>query len=208
MKKMEETKISKSELKLKAILKAAKDCFARYGYEKTTLDDIGKIARLNKASLYYYFKNKEDIFIQVVLSEAKDFIEKLQNSALQAESIEEKIVIYLIARMRYYRDVLNLHQLSVTIVQEIQPKFDEVYQGVKNEEIAYLESILKQGIKQKVFELHNSLQIAEVLITIADALKHEATFRSNTFDMASVDYSEAEKKIEMITKLILKGLNS
>jgi AcrR family transcriptional regulator len=208
MKKMEETKISKSELKLKAILKAAKDCFARYGYEKTTLDDIGKIARLNKASLYYYFKNKEDIFIQVVLSEAKDFIEKLQNSALQAESIEEKIVTYLIARMRYYRDVLNLHQLSVTIVQEIQPKFDEVYQGVKNEEIAYLESILKQGIKQKVFELHNSLQIAEVLITIADALKHEATFRSNTFDMASVDYSEAEKKIEMITKLILKGLNS
>ncbi|KOY85827.1 hypothetical protein AD998_06395 [bacterium 336/3] len=205
---MEETKISKSELKLKAILKAAKDCFARYGYEKTTLDDIGKIARLNKASLYYYFKNKEDIFIQVVLSEAKDFIEKLQNSALQAESIEEKIVTYLIARMRYYRDVLNLHQLSVTIVQEIQPKFDEVYQSVKNEEIAYLESILKQGIKQKVFELHNSLQIAEVLITIADALKHEATFRSNTFDMASVDYSKAEKKIEMITKLILKGLNS
>ncbi len=110
--------------------------------------------------------------------------------------------------MRYYRDVLNLHQLSVTIVQEIQPKFDEVYQSVKNEEIEYLESILKQGIKQKVFELHNSLQIAEVLITIADALKHEATFRSNTFDIASVDYSEAEKKIEMITKLILKGLNS
>jgi AcrR family transcriptional regulator len=205
---MEEQKISKSQQKLQTILKAAKDCFARYGYEKTTLDDIGKIARLNKASLYYYFKNKEDIFIQVVLSEAKECIEKLQKSALEAENIEQKIAKYLIDRMRYYRDVLNLHQLSVILVQEIQPKFDEVYQSVKNEEITYLESILKDGVKEKIFQNHHSRQIAEVLITIADALKHEATFRSNTLDVSSIDYSEAETKIEMITKLILKGLNT
>ena len=53
--------------KKQEILKAASECFARFGYEKTTLDDIGKMVGLNKASLYYYYKNKEDIFAEVVL---------------------------------------------------------------------------------------------------------------------------------------------
>jgi len=204
---MEVTKNTKSQQKLETILKAAKDCFARYGYEKTTLDDIGKIAKLNKASLYYYFKNKEDIFIQVVLEEAKHFIEKLQDSASKVETAEQKIITYLIARMRYYRDVLNLHQLSLAVVQEIQPKFDAVYQSIKNEEIVFLEGILKTGMEAKLFEKHNALEVSQALIIVADALKHETTFRSNTFDITAIDYSEAEGKIEMITKLILKGLS-
>jgi hypothetical protein len=34
---------------------------ARFGYEKAALDDTGEIVGLNKASLYYYNKSKEDI---------------------------------------------------------------------------------------------------------------------------------------------------
>ena len=205
---MKEEKISKNQEKLQKVLQAAKECFSRYGYEKTTLEDIGKIARLNKSSLYYYFKNKEEIFIQVVLQEATEFIEKLQKAASATQGIEEQISAYLIHRMRYYREVLNLHQLSVALVQEIQPKFDELYQRVKNQEISFLESILERGITQNIFKKHTSKQIAEVLIIVADALKHETTFRADTLDIASIDYSEAENKIEMITKLILKGLTN
>ncbi|MFX0062900.1 MAG: TetR/AcrR family transcriptional regulator [Candidatus Hermodarchaeota archaeon] len=34
---------------------AASDCFAKYGYRKTTLEDISKIVGVRKASLYYYW---------------------------------------------------------------------------------------------------------------------------------------------------------
>jgi AcrR family transcriptional regulator len=63
--------------KKKEILKAASDCFARYGYEKTTLDDIGKMVGLNKASLYYYYKNKEAIFSEVVFEETEALFQAL-----------------------------------------------------------------------------------------------------------------------------------
>jgi ribosome-binding protein aMBF1 (putative translation factor) len=36
--------------KEKKILQVAKECFARFGYEKTTLEDIGRMSGLNKAS--------------------------------------------------------------------------------------------------------------------------------------------------------------
>ena len=41
--------------KREQILKAAAECLSQYGYEKTTLSDIGKLVGLNKASLYYYY---------------------------------------------------------------------------------------------------------------------------------------------------------
>ena len=65
--KLEERKQDKKE----SILKAANICFSKYGYEKTTMDDIGKLAGLNKASLYYYYKNKESIYCEVVFLEAE-----------------------------------------------------------------------------------------------------------------------------------------
>jgi len=42
------------------ILKIAREIFSKYGYKKTTLDDIANAVRKGKSSLYYYFKSKED----------------------------------------------------------------------------------------------------------------------------------------------------
>jgi AcrR family transcriptional regulator len=45
------------------ILKAAYDCFLQYGYKKTTFVDIAKRAGISRASMYLYFRNKEDLYI-------------------------------------------------------------------------------------------------------------------------------------------------
>lgn len=47
------------------ILEAAKSCFLRYGYGKTSLDDIAKQAGLSRPLLYRKFANKEAIFSAV-----------------------------------------------------------------------------------------------------------------------------------------------
>ncbi|MBN3923995.1 TetR/AcrR family transcriptional regulator [Nostoc sp. NMS4] len=44
------------------ILKAALECFGRYGFKRTAMDDIAKIAGISRAALYLLFQNKEDIF--------------------------------------------------------------------------------------------------------------------------------------------------
>jgi AcrR family transcriptional regulator len=47
------------------ILEAAKICFLRFGYGKTSLDDIAKEAGLSRPLLYRKFANKEAIFSAV-----------------------------------------------------------------------------------------------------------------------------------------------
>ena len=44
------------------ILESAKTCFLRFGYSKTSLDDIAKTAGLSRPLLYRKFQNKEAIF--------------------------------------------------------------------------------------------------------------------------------------------------
>lgn len=47
------------------IVEAARDCFLRYGYAKTSLDDIARAASLSRPLLYRKYRNKEEIFAAV-----------------------------------------------------------------------------------------------------------------------------------------------
>ena len=44
------------------IVKAAQHVFARYGFRKTTMEEIASEAHRAKSSLYYYFKSKDEVF--------------------------------------------------------------------------------------------------------------------------------------------------
>ncbi len=49
------------------IIDIAQDIFFQNGYEKTTIFQIAEAAGYNKRTLYLYFKDKEEIFLAVVL---------------------------------------------------------------------------------------------------------------------------------------------
>jgi AcrR family transcriptional regulator len=56
------TAVERDSARRAEILEAAKICFLRYGYGKTSLDDIAKAAGLSRPLLYRKFANKEAIF--------------------------------------------------------------------------------------------------------------------------------------------------
>ncbi len=49
-----------------AILEAAWECFATYGYRKTSMDDIARKAGMSRPALYLHYKNKDDIYRSLV----------------------------------------------------------------------------------------------------------------------------------------------
>ena len=51
------------------ILNGARELFQRFGFKKTTMEDIARQIGKSKSALYYYYKTKEDIFEAVVLYE-------------------------------------------------------------------------------------------------------------------------------------------
>jgi len=62
----------------KEILSRAQMLFARYGFDKTTLSEITSGKGRCKSSIYYHFKNKEDIFKGVVAMEFETMRKELE----------------------------------------------------------------------------------------------------------------------------------
>lgn len=194
---------SKSDSKRKLIRKAAAECFARYGYGKTTLDDIGKSVRLNKASLYYYYKSKDTLFMDVVLEETTAFMGGLQERVAAANTPTDQVVTYLTERLRYYKHVLNLHSLTIDDLQTLEPRFEELYADVRQQEVQFLQTLVGQLSQQP----RDLVALAELLLDIADGLKHQFVRTSGRQFTNELDYSTVETKTEQAIGLIINGLH-
>lgn len=95
-------------LKKKRILDAAMECFIHYGYTKTSFQDIAKKAGVSRASLYSYFKDKEDLFIAMD-TRLHDKYEKesakiLNSSLSDKEKLLQIIDVWITAP---YREIKN-----------------------------------------------------------------------------------------------------
>jgi len=93
------------------IVSVADRLLGRFGFRKTSMDEIAKIARKAKGSLYYHFSSKEDLFREVVQKEINEIKVKLaavvNNSELSAEG---KLKKYLLLRLDGMLDATNYHE--------------------------------------------------------------------------------------------------
>lgn len=192
--------------KRERIKTAAAECLARFGYDKTTMDDIAGRVGLNKASLYYYYKNKEAIFTEVVVQEARQFLGALQDKIRTVSGCRQRIQVYLAERLRYYQQVVNLHNLSLDTINRVQPTFKALYESVLEREIAFIGQILEQGIQAGEIRVCHCGRLARAIMMVADALKHAACGRTDRPWPAEIDYSSIESDLDLLVGLIMDGI--
>ncbi|ALL07967.1 TetR/AcrR family transcriptional regulator [Pedobacter gandavensis] len=198
--------MSKKELVKQKIGRSAMQCFAKFGLDKTTLDDIAQAVGLNKASLYYYYKNKEDIFIEVALKEGEDFINSLQETTLLKEGIENRIAFYLESRFNYYKNVLNMNRVSVDTLNKILPRFFELYNALMKREKVFVTQLLGKAVEDGEVYMTDLENTASVLINLTDALKHSVEQQAILKGETEIDYTQSLQDIKFLVSLIFKGI--
>ncbi len=194
--------------KRERIKTAAAECLARFGYEKTTMEDIAGRVGLNKASLYYYYKNKEAIFTEVVIQEARQFLSALQDKIQTVSGSRNRIQTYLVERLRYYQQVVNLHQLSIETINQVQPRFKALYATVLEREIDFIDRILQEGFQAGDIRSRASRRLARAILTVADALKHAACCQTENRWPADIDYTSVEAELRLVVDLIMDGIEN
>ena len=198
--------MSKKELVKEKIGRSAMQCFAKFGLDKTTLDDIAQAVGLNKASLYYYYKNKEDIFIEVALKEGEDFINSLQETTLLKEGIENRTAFYLESRFNYYKNVLNMNRVSVDTLHKILPRFFELYNALMKREKIFLTQLLEKAATEENLMITDPENTASVLINLTDALKHSVEQQAILKGETEIDYTQSLQDIKFLVSLIFTGI--
>lgn len=87
-----------------AILDAAEQVFSEKGYERTSMDDIAKLASLSRALLYVYFKDKSAIQRGITLRAAASLKERMERASCTEETGLEKAEAIGRAYYDFYRE--------------------------------------------------------------------------------------------------------
>lgn len=135
-----------------SILNVADKLFSRFGFYKTSMDEIAKIARKAKGSLYYHFASKEELFKEVVSVEIENLKKHLNKIVNNEElSSSEKIKQYFIKRM----DVLSIStNYQETLKADFYEQFhfiDELRSELEAWEKDKLKTIISNGIEKNEF---------------------------------------------------------
>ncbi len=75
----------------KTILQAALQVFGSQGYHGTRMDAIAEIAQLGKATLYYYFKSKDELLLAILEDGIREFFLLLEQAWQQVATPLEKL---------------------------------------------------------------------------------------------------------------------
>ncbi|WP_060573795.1 MULTISPECIES: TetR/AcrR family transcriptional regulator [unclassified Pseudonocardia] len=75
-----------------AILLAAEACYLRLGITKTTMDDIAREAGVSRPTVYRHYSNRDDLVLGVLLSRARDLLERARRFIDTRARIDDKLV--------------------------------------------------------------------------------------------------------------------
>lgn len=150
------------------IVRAAGSIFSKYGFRKTSMEEIARAAGKGKSSIYYYFGSKEEIFEAVVIKEARLMKRELSNVIRESADPLEKLRNYILVRMKTFHQLSNFYK---AIFDEGLSHFDfieKTRQKYDQQEINTLKSIFLEGMKSGQFKREDPELVA---IAIIRALK-------------------------------------
>ncbi len=157
---MLKTKIMAIEDTRDKILSVANKLFGRFGFYKTSMDEIAKIARKAKGSLYYHFSSKEELFKEVVSTEITNLKNQLSvivdNTDLSASG---KLKAYLIKRMEVLNGASSYHETIKADFFEHFDFIDDLRQELDEWEKGNIKSIILQGVETKEFAVVGEIDV-------------------------------------------------
>lgn len=130
--------------KKSAILLSAAKIFAKDGFEKATIDEIIKGAKIAKGTVYYYFKSKEEIFGAIITEGIKNFEIEIDEAVKKETDVVGKIESFIETEKNY---ILKYRDFFTVFVGELIKK---------SKRFEKLEDIIEQGKKEKI--IRNELE--------------------------------------------------
>jgi AcrR family transcriptional regulator len=108
-----------------AILHAAWGLIRHYGYNKTTIDDIAREAKVGKGTVYLYFKSKKEIMLSLTDLTNERITRELERIASGDQPPEERIRACVLYRLMTLFDLVNRYPHSEDVIASILPEIVE-----------------------------------------------------------------------------------
>ena len=147
------------------IYKAALPFFAKYGYKKTTLEDIASALDMSNTNLYSYARSKRDLYQCCVDYAIDQWQEFVRQQTRDIEDPKEKLVTTWRSAVGY---IIGNEEMMALLKNDptIFPMFPNVdpIEEYNDWSVQYVKQILDEGIEKGVFRSSINVDIAATML--------------------------------------------
>ncbi len=191
--------MSNSETSLpEQILFTATNLFIQKGYHGLSMREISDALNVSKAALYYYFKDKEELFLAILRLYLDNMNTALNHIILEPITSSQKIRLfmeYVLTQPGPQRATIRLSIQEITHISlEARQGFDKIY---REKFVDKIQSILQTGMEDNEFREINTEIAVWALLGIMFPYFYPAH---------AGDQPVADEVIEEITRIYLTGI--
>ncbi len=198
--KMVEIQMITKEETRDAIIQVARNIFGKYGFQKTSMNQIANANRKGKSSLYYYFDSKEDVFKAVLEQETSMLRGEIMAAIAECDDPKDKLKAYINIRMNGFEKLLNLYD---AIKNEYLSHLQFIESARKNHdlsEINTIKSILDDGIQRGFFSIPDTAIASLAIVTAMKGLEYPFFVSKDSSDVI-------DNQIEALLNILFYGIS-
>jgi AcrR family transcriptional regulator len=124
------------------ILRAALLLYQKFGPNKVTMDDVANASGRSRTSLYYYYKNRDEIFLAVLDTIVNDIAKEIRQAVANVGSLEDKIYAFCITKLKTSEDWKSILTVIVKSMETLHKKLIHAESVILNE-------ILTEAVRRK-----------------------------------------------------------
>ncbi len=191
----------RNKLDEQIILDAALKVFSRYGYKKSTLEDIAGELNMTNTAMYAYAASKRDLYERTVRYVMKRWQSGVEQAVGEKTTAMEKMTalcesaLYYLARDTEFCALLSNDPSIFPMFPTVDP-----YEEINRDSVRMIGRVLAYGRETGEFRTVDEAAVSEVLFSIYK------NFIIHTYINSEEDYTS--KYLPITMELILNGIKN
>ncbi|ANH81096.1 hypothetical protein A8C56_08990 [Niabella ginsenosidivorans] len=188
------------------ILQAALQLYLKHGLKKVTMDDVSRVIGKSRSSIYYYYKNRDEIFEAVMDALLAEVLHEMETAMEEAGTIAGKIRAFCLAKIRTSEEKKPLFT-AIEAGMNVEEKSNHakimigLHQRLMKAEAALLKQALSAAVKSRevrALKPKEQETLIFILLSSIRGIKREMAYEN--------DFSKLHTTVDTLTAVTLKWL--
>ena len=190
------------------ILNSARKLFSGSGYDGCRVDAIAEKAAVNKASIYYYYKDKASLYEKVFEEDLGDFLKRIRKAISKQDLPEGKLRAYIFTFSENFQSNQYMAPLMLRELASDGKHLSANSRKAINNIIKELDKILRDGISSDIFKKTKTLILHIMIVGSMNIFISTKSMRKN-FENPDNTYGASlnpKQAADEIASVVLGGI--
>jgi AcrR family transcriptional regulator len=140
------------------IYEAAVQCFNRTGYFETSIDTIAAEAKISKGGIYYHFKSKKSLFVELFNYRVNKYFNFLKIYTAEIDNPEERLRSFINKASGIQKENADFFKFCIEFLSMgvRDPEIREMMSAFYRDSIGTFKSYVEEAIRRGIFKPHDA----------------------------------------------------